>query len=49
MKKHRREKKMFKTYQRFSAKGGRIVKLSKMFELLNPPVPMEDSLPHDSE
>jgi hypothetical protein len=49
MKKHRREKKLFKINQRFSAKGRRIAKLSKMIELLNPPVPMEEALPHDSE
>ena len=30
-------------------KGGRIVKPSKMIKPLNPPVPMEDPLPHDSE
>jgi len=30
-------------------KEGRIVKLSKMIKLLNPPVPMEKPLPHDSE
>jgi len=40
---------MFKIDQRFSAKGGRIVELSKMIKLLNPPVPMEEPLPHDSE
>ncbi|MGB9700444.1 MAG: hypothetical protein ACPL5I_13800 [Thermodesulfobacteriota bacterium] len=49
MKKHRQEKKKFKIYQRSSAKSGRIVKLSNMIKLLNPPVPMEESLPHDSE
>jgi len=49
MKKHRREKKLFKIDQRFSAKGRRIVMLSKMIKLLNPPVPMEEPLPHDSE
>jgi len=49
MKKHRREKKMFKIDQRFSAKGRRIVKLSKMIKFLNPPGPMEEELPHDSE
>jgi len=30
-------------------KGRRIVKPSKMIKLLNPPIPMEDPLPHDSE
>ena len=30
-------------------KGRRIVKSSKMIKLLNPPVPMEELLPHDSE
>ena len=30
-------------------KGGRIVKLSNMVGLLNPPAPMEAPLPHDSE
>jgi len=30
-------------------KGERIVKPSKMIKPLNPPVPMEDPLPHDSE
>jgi len=38
--------------QRFSAKGRRIVKLSKMLKLLNPlnpPTLMEEPLPHDSE
>ncbi len=30
-------------------KEGRIVKLSKMIKLLNPPAPMEEPLPHDSE
>ncbi|MGB9700053.1 MAG: hypothetical protein ACPL5I_11785 [Thermodesulfobacteriota bacterium] len=49
MKRHRREKKMFKIYQRSSAKSGRIVKLSNIIKLLNPPVPMEESLPRDSE
>ncbi|MGC8809646.1 MAG: hypothetical protein ACP5Q3_05280 [bacterium] len=49
MKKHRRERKMFKIYQRFSANGGRIFKLSNMIKLLNPPASMEESLPHDSE
>ncbi|MGB9698431.1 MAG: hypothetical protein ACPL5I_03500 [Thermodesulfobacteriota bacterium] len=49
MKKHRREKKMLKIYQRSSAKGGRIVKLSNIIKLLNPPVPIEESLPHHSE
>jgi hypothetical protein len=47
--KHRREKKLFKIDQRFSAKGRRIIKLSNMIKLLNPPVPMEEPLPHDSE
>jgi hypothetical protein len=49
MKKHRREKKMFKIDQRFSAKGWRIDKLSNLTKLLNPPAPMEEPLPHDSE
>jgi hypothetical protein len=49
MKKHRREKKLFKIDQRFFRKGRRIVKLSKMIKLLNPPAPMEEPLPHDSE
>jgi len=49
MKKHRREEKLFKIDQRFSAKGRRIVKLIKMIKLLNPPAPMEEPLPHDSE
>ncbi|MGB9699976.1 MAG: hypothetical protein ACPL5I_11370 [Thermodesulfobacteriota bacterium] len=49
MKKHRRDKTSFKIHQRFSAKGRRIVKLSNMIKLLNPPGPMEDSLLHDSE
>jgi len=49
MKKHRREKKLFKIAQRFSAKGRRIVKLNKMSKLLNPPELMEEPLPHDSE
>ncbi|MGC8808987.1 MAG: hypothetical protein ACP5Q3_01910 [bacterium] len=30
-------------------KGRRIVKLSNVIKILNPPVPMEESLPHDSE
>jgi len=30
-------------------KEGRIVKLKEMIKLLNPPVPMEEPLPHDSE
>jgi len=30
-------------------KGRRIVKLSKMIKFLNPPAPMEEPLPHDSE
>ena len=30
-------------------KGRRIVKPSKMIKLLNPPIPMEDPLPHDFE
>jgi|GEM_PF-2381941 len=30
-------------------KGGRIVKLINMNKLLNPPAPMEEPLPHDSE
>jgi len=30
-------------------KGRRIVKLIKMIKLLNPPAPMEEPLPHDSE
>jgi hypothetical protein len=49
MKKHRREKKLFNNDQRFSAKGRRIVKLSKIIKLLNPPAPIEEPLPHDSE
>jgi hypothetical protein len=49
MKKHRREKKLFKIDQRFSAKGRRIFELSNMIMLLNPPVPLEEPLPHDSE
>jgi hypothetical protein len=49
MKKHRREKKLFKIDQLFSAKGWRIVKLSKMIKPLNPPAPMEEPLAHDSE
>ncbi|MGB9698034.1 MAG: hypothetical protein ACPL5I_01505 [Thermodesulfobacteriota bacterium] len=49
MKKHRWDKKMFKVYHRFSAKGRRIFKLFNMIKLLNSPAPMEKSLPHDSE
>jgi hypothetical protein len=49
MKKHRREKKLFKIDQRFSAKGRRIGKISYLIKLLNPPAPMEEPLPHDSE
>ena len=49
MKKHRREKKVFKIDQRFSAKGRRIGKISYLIKLINPPAPMEEPLPHDSE
>jgi len=49
MKKHRRERKIFEVDQRFSAKGRRIIKLSKMVKLLNPAELREDPLPHDSE
>ncbi|MGB9698382.1 MAG: hypothetical protein ACPL5I_03255 [Thermodesulfobacteriota bacterium] len=49
MEKHRRQKKLFKIHQRFSAKGRRIFKLSRMLKLLNPPAPMENPSPHDSE
>jgi hypothetical protein len=30
-------------------KGGRIVKLSKMINLLNPPLPMEEPLPYSKD
>jgi hypothetical protein len=40
---------MFKIDQRFSAKGRRIVKPSNIIKFLNPPGPMEEPLPHDSE
>jgi len=48
MKKQRWDKKMFKTYQRFSTKGGQIVKLSNMIKFLNAPAHKEDPLAHDS-